>query len=237
MDQDLSRLIRITLDDPVEALRIREAARRLVRSRGLETAVSLILEETMALTGADAGYLQVAEPASAALRIVAYAGSDAELLDRHAVDCDVDPALSLTDADGNLVGRVSIQFPHYGAMPEQAATLSRIYLRFAGEVLARSLWRPSATSPGEQRRGEPVRTAPSVSPLRAELVELSDMIVRSLFSVGLSLASARELIGDGAAREHVTAAVAELDHILDTLRATAAGLGDRLLSTSDQAPL
>jgi GAF domain-containing protein len=218
---------------------------------------STILEEVMALTAADLGNVQIADPVTQELKIAESAGFNQEFLDYFAIvdddtsacgraaaqhaqavvsDVDSDEAFTphrdiaaaskfravqstpLIDTDGNLIGMVSTHFPRPGAPTARTLELTRLYGMVAGEALARSL--PARAEPRlETPHGDdPASPEASTTLPRATVLELTDTIVRSLLSAGLSLAGAQSLIGDGAANERVAAAIDELDHLLGGVR-------------------
>jgi GAF domain-containing protein len=84
LDPGLSSFIRLSLDDPRAALLLQNAAAYLARSEPVDVTAT-ILDEVMALTGADRGNVQIAEHATGELRIVTHAGFDQEFLEYFAV--------------------------------------------------------------------------------------------------------------------------------------------------------
>ena len=89
-DENLSSFIRLSLDDARAAHLLQHAAAHLSAGWPTDVAAATILDETMALTGAELGNVQLAEPGSAGLRIVASAGFGQEFLDHFAVVVDDD---------------------------------------------------------------------------------------------------------------------------------------------------
>lgn len=246
-EKGLSSFIRLSLDDPTAARRLQSATAHLARIGSTNLTALAILDQALALTSAELGNVQVLAPAKQELRIVAQAGFGQTFLDHFAVvsagdgsacgraaahhaqavipdvDADEDYAphrgvaaasnfravqsTPLVDADGHLVGMVSTHFPHPGAPSKRALKLTRIYGLLAGEALARSLARPA-------QNGAAGRTPVA----RSAVLELTDTVVRSLLSAGLSLADAQSLIGDGVAGDRVAEAIDELDLALGGIR-------------------
>jgi hypothetical protein len=91
---DLSAFIRLSLDDHAAALRLQKAAAHLTPGWGTAVTAATILDETMTLTEAGLGDVQVVEPATQRLRIVAHAGLGREFLEHFEVVHDaLDQAL------------------------------------------------------------------------------------------------------------------------------------------------
>jgi hypothetical protein len=76
---------RFDLDEPLVAQQLYVAAARLRYVRQLGPLADQALEKVLSLAQADRGNVQLAEPASGALRIIAQHGFDAEFLDHFAV--------------------------------------------------------------------------------------------------------------------------------------------------------
>ena len=76
---------RFDLDEPRAARRLYLAAARLRPVRQLEPLAGRALEMALSLAGADLGNVQLADPVSGALRIVAQHGFDGEFFDHFAV--------------------------------------------------------------------------------------------------------------------------------------------------------
>lgn len=89
-DENLSSFIRLSLDDARAAHLLQHAAAHLSAGWPTDVTAATILDETMALTGAELGNVQLAEPGSPGLRIVASAGFGPEFLDHFAVVVDDD---------------------------------------------------------------------------------------------------------------------------------------------------
>jgi GAF domain len=77
--------VRFDLDEPLIARQLYAAAAKLRDVRGLEPLASQMLEKVLSLAGADRGNVQLADPASGALRIIAQHGFGPEFLDHFAV--------------------------------------------------------------------------------------------------------------------------------------------------------
>jgi GAF domain-containing protein len=256
-DQSLSSFIRLSLDDPSAALLLQNAASHIAWGWPTDTTAKTILDEVMALTGAELGNVQIADPVTQELHIAANAGFKKEFLEYFAVvddsssacgraalqhaqtviaDVDTDDGFAkhrgiaaaskfravqstpLIDAAGNLIGMVSTHFPDPGAPAVRALELTRLYGLVAGEALARSLPPRTEPHPAEHDDGVPASPEASTTLPRTTVLELTDTVVRSLLSAGLSLASVQSLIGDGVASEQVAAAIEELEHALGGIR-------------------
>lgn len=76
---------RFDLNEPLVARKLYVAAAKLRRVRQLETMAAQALEKVMSLARADRGNVQLVDPASGALKIVAQYGFDQEFLDHFAV--------------------------------------------------------------------------------------------------------------------------------------------------------
>src|SRR5215469_820721 len=76
---------RFDLDEPTLARQLYAAVGRLRQIRQLEILAELALEKMLSLARADRGNVQLADPASAGLRIIAHHGFDAEFLAHFAV--------------------------------------------------------------------------------------------------------------------------------------------------------
>ena len=76
---------RFDLDEPVVSQELYAAAARLRYIRRIEPLADQVLEQVLSLAWADRGNVQLADPASGALAIVAQYGFDAEFLDHFTV--------------------------------------------------------------------------------------------------------------------------------------------------------
>src|SRR5262249_59711885 len=76
---------RFDLDEPVVAQELYEAAARLRYIPRVEPLADQLLEQVLSLARADRGNVQLADPASGALAIIAQHGFDAEFLDHFTV--------------------------------------------------------------------------------------------------------------------------------------------------------
>src|SRR5215470_12551322 len=76
---------RFDLDEPVVAQELYAAAARLRYIRRVEPLADQVLEQVLSLARADRGNVQLADPASGALAIIAQHGFDAEFLDHFTV--------------------------------------------------------------------------------------------------------------------------------------------------------
>ena len=98
-DQNLTAFIRLSLDDAATAHLLQHAAAQLAAGWPADVAATTILDETMALTGADLGNVQLVEPAAHTLRIAASAGFGQDFLDHFAVVADDTSACGRALAD------------------------------------------------------------------------------------------------------------------------------------------
>jgi GAF domain-containing protein len=80
--------VRFDLDEPLAAHQLYTGTADLRDIRGLEPLASQVLEKVLSLARADYGNVQLADPASGALRIIAQYGFGAEFLDHFAVVAD-----------------------------------------------------------------------------------------------------------------------------------------------------
>ena len=123
---------------------------------------------------------------------------------------------SLADDAGHFVGVVSTYFrrPHRPAVLD--LLIMELYADVAGEAIAAHLTVPSGpdAGPGGRERG-PVREAASADAAMSDFV---GHIVNQLFSVGLSLESARSIVGKGPAADRLAAATEEVDHLIREIR-------------------
>ena len=88
---------RFDLDEPLAAQQLYVAAARLRYVRHLEPLAHQALDRVLSLARADRGNVQLADPASGALRIIAQHGFDAEFLDH----------FSVVDDDRSACGRAA----------------------------------------------------------------------------------------------------------------------------------
>ncbi|MEV0248612.1 GAF domain-containing protein [Nocardia sp. NPDC050712] len=79
--EQLSACVRSGLDQPEAMARIMAAARALNAGAGLEAVAEGVLAHAMSATAADFGNVQLLDPATGALRIVAHCGFDTEFLE------------------------------------------------------------------------------------------------------------------------------------------------------------
>jgi len=77
--------VRFDLDEPLVARQLHTAAAGLQHTPRVELLASQVLEKVLSLARADRGNVQLADPASGALRIIAQHGFGAEFLDHFAV--------------------------------------------------------------------------------------------------------------------------------------------------------
>lgn len=89
--------VRFDLDEPAAARRLYATAARLRRVSMLQPLAYMVLDELLSLAHADRGNVQLADPDSGELRIIAHYGFDREFLDYFAVVAD----------DGSACGRAA----------------------------------------------------------------------------------------------------------------------------------
>jgi GAF domain-containing protein len=100
-DRDLSSFIRLSLDDLEAAQLLQNAAAHLAPARATEVTAATILDQTMALTAAELGNVQIVEPPARHLRIIAQAGFGQEFLDHFMVVDDATSACGRAAAQHN----------------------------------------------------------------------------------------------------------------------------------------
>lgn len=249
--------IGLCLDDPAAMRRLYAMAEYLRGAPDLESVLPRVLEAALSLTGADFGNIQLVEPATGALRIVAQSGFSTEFLeyfaavdDAHSAcgraarecsqiviaDVGTDPDFAphldiaasagfrtvqstpLADQSGRLVGMVSTHFRLPRSLPGRDLKIMELFGDLVGEAVSRHL---SAGQPA--RRDLPVRAqaVPEIS-----VPEFAFYVVNRLRSVGIDLASAKGLVGDGAAGERIALATDEIDRAIHELRAIVFDLSD-----------
>lgn len=136
----------------------------------------------------------------------------------------------LADSDGRLVGMVSTHFREPGSPSARDLRIMELYGDLAGEAIARHL---GSAAGGAAPRGagsagdnpQP-RLQYLPAPPDTALAEFAGEIVHQLFAAGLSLASARAIIGDGAASDRVAVAIDELDRAIRDIRIMVFGRAD-----------
>ena len=173
----------------------------------------------------------------------------------------------LTDYAGRLVGVISTHFRRPYLPPGRDLQIIELYSDFAGEAVARHLGMPPGDGVGDPvgramisallgsgDDEEPIASAPpgllgapdsrgSESAgrpawLQDAMPEFARRIVCRLFSVGLSLESARRSAGEGPAGQQVTAAANEADRMIHDIWELMSGLAteDAVAGDNDTAP-
>jgi len=131
----------------------------------------------------------------------------------------------LADVDGRLVGMVSTHWRRPGHPLRRDMRMLELFGDLAGEAVARHLGLTAGLGvpfpaevdgddhwwPPDGELGQPAMA----------LEEFKGEVVRRLITAGLSLASARAIVGDGAAGDRVAAAVDELDRAIRDIRVMA----------------
>jgi GAF domain-containing protein len=128
----------------------------------------------------------------------------------------------LADSRGRLIGMVSTHWQRPGRPPARNMRILELFGDLAGEAIARHLGPASGSRPDPDGTDEddlwhrPDGELPAVAtPPDA----FADEVVGRLFTAGLNLASARDLIEDGAAGKRVATAVDEMDRAIHAIRA------------------
>ena len=153
----------------------------------------------------------------------------------------------LVDYAGRLIGMVSTHFPRPYRLPARDLQIMELYGDIAGEAVARHLGVPAGDHLGDQvgravisalldpgngresnvtflsrhadaRGDREGRTAGQSASLEETMSRFAGDIVNRLFSAGLSLQSARSIVGEGPAGERVAAAADELDRTIRDIR-------------------
>ena len=81
----LASCVRLGLDEPIAMQRLQDKVRGLRYAPGPDSLFHQVLDGALSLTNADLGNVQVVDPATGALRIVAHLGFGSEFLDYFAV--------------------------------------------------------------------------------------------------------------------------------------------------------
>lgn len=137
--------VRFDLDEPLVAQRLYGTAAKLQRIRGLQLLADRTLEELLSLARADGGNLQLADPASGELRIIAQRGFDAEFLEYFAVVSDGRSACGrvlstpLVDRAGRLVGIFSTHYRRPYDPPDRDKRIIKRYADLVARILASRL--------------------------------------------------------------------------------------------------
>lgn len=134
----------------------------------------------------------------------------------------------LADSDGKVIGMVSTHFRQPGPRPDRDLRMVELYCDLVGERVARHL-RPA---PGDAavgivgNFGSGPRYAPGDEPARpdAALAGFAGEIMQRLFAVGVNLASAQDVLGDGPAGDRVAASIDDLDGTIRDIQAAVFGL-------------
>jgi len=149
----------------------------------------------------------------------------------------------LADYTGRLIGIISTHFVRPYRPPARDLRVMELYGDAAGEAIARCLGVPAGDGlgdpvgraviaalldPGDGQPPDPValagpadreaRLARQSASLEEVLSEFTAEVVNRLFSVGLSLESARSIVGDGPAGDRVAVATGEIDRMIRDIR-------------------
>jgi len=153
----------------------------------------------------------------------------------------------LTDYAGRLIGMVSTHFRRPGRPPARDLRIMELYGDAAGEAIARHLGAPAGdegdpvgpavlsalldpgdsqapdvtapSEPGKRQGGRGVRPARQSASLEEVMSQFAEDVVNRLSSAGLSLESARSIVGEGPAGDRVAAATGELDRTIRDIQA------------------
>jgi hypothetical protein len=145
----------------------------------------------------------------------------------------------LADPAGGLVGVVSAYFRRAYRPPGLEMQVMILFADVAGEAIAGLLGAPGDGGLGDpaDRGAEP---GPAWGATSAEnaMPGFAGYIVNRLFSVGLSLESARSIVGPGPAGDRVAAATDQVDRMIGDIRSITFGLAaDRGNHAPDRWPL
>ena len=129
----------------------------------------------------------------------------------------------LTDSGGRLVGMVSTHWRRPGRPPGRDMRVMELFGDLAGEAVARHM-EPACRAAVPRQAGsdwDDPWYQPDVDqdPRWTALEEFAGEVVCRMFAAGLSLASARAVIGDGAGGDRLATAVDELDRTIRDIRA------------------
>jgi hypothetical protein len=144
--------VRFDLDEPLAAQRLYRASARLRYVTQLEQLAERALDNILSLARAEQGNVQLLDPVSGALKIIAQHGFDAAFLDHFALVDDDSSAcgraaghgaqLVITDVisdpglAGQVVGVVSTHYPRPYALPARDLRFIKRYADLVGRVLA-----------------------------------------------------------------------------------------------------
>jgi len=235
--------VRLRRNEPRAMRRLDEVTGGLGDVPTLGSLLTRVLDGALSLMGADFGTIQLLDPVTGSLRLVTQCGFDSGFLDHLAVDdghsasgraaregaqatiADVtaDPGFAphrgaaaasgfrtvqstpLADQAGHLLGVVSTYFQRPHHPPGLDLRIMELYADVAGEAMAAHL----------VALGVPVPDAASPDDT---MTQFAGYIVNRLFSVGLSLDSARSTVGKGPAGDRVAAAADQVDRMIREIR-------------------
>jgi hypothetical protein len=154
----------------------------------------------------------------------------------------------LVDYAGRLLGMISTHFRRPHRPPEMSLRVMELYADFAGQAVAGHLTGPGGDGrgdpvgravisalldPGDGELGAmPFRgsrpgeaggqrgAARQSATQEGAMSQFAGLVVNRLFSVGMSLESARSLTGQGPAANRITQAADEIDHLIQDIRTT-----------------
>lgn len=161
----------------------------------------------------------------------------------------------LVDYAGHLIGMVSTHFRRQHRPSGTDLQIMELYADYAGEALARHLSAPAGgdlgnpigqamisallgpakghapdaavlSGPGDGHGDRERRPAHQPASLDETTSQFAGDIVNRLFSIGLSLDSARGIVGEGPAGDRLAAVTAELDRLIRDIRTIAFGPAD-----------
>lgn len=145
----------------------------------------------------------------------------------------------LADYAGRLVGIVSTHFRRAHRPAGLDLRIMELYADFAGQAIAGRLGLPGGDLVDPVGRAM-ISTLldPGDAQVSAEdkLPEFVGYVVNRLFSVGLSLESARSIIGEGPAGDRIEAATREVDRTIRDIRTTVFGLDTARAAPMNERP-
>jgi GAF domain len=101
--QHFASVVHFCREQPAAMRRLHRATGGFINADGLEGLLGRVLDGAIALTGADFGNLQLMDPTTGALRIVAQSGFDADFLDYFAVVGDTASACGRAATSGKQI--------------------------------------------------------------------------------------------------------------------------------------
>lgn len=202
------------------------------------------LDEVTVVDSADSWWLR--EALGGAQAVIADVNADAGFASYRdiaaASGCRAVLCTPLSDDAGHVIGAVSTHFTRPCQPSAADLEIMALYGIFAGQAVARHLGRAAGDGqggamsravvaalldPGDRQELSPA--APSgphrrangswnEAPPATDMFALADYVVNRLFAVGLSLESARSIIGPGPSGDRIASATAEVDGLIAYIR-------------------